>query len=147
MNCNPFGCCLVNRRRLRAHSRAATLCRLVLRYFQNAPAPYHYLLNSDGSAAASDAALAAQLARSTLRALQLSPQLSWPVVAALPALLQHPMPDVRWCAVGCAALVFGLQDASKSKVGLRLCPGLAPAELRFGCCHCSIVLVNQQCVF
>lgn len=119
------------------------LCSPVLRYFQSAPAPFQYLLASDGSIAAPVAGLEpAQLARSTLRGLQLLPQVQWPLAAALPALLQHAEADVRWCAVECASLVFGLRDASRSKVGCFVC-----------CCFwgggeaCSILLLGSwlQC--
>lgn len=101
------------------------LCSPVLQYFRLAPAPSQYLLANDGSpAAALPAGLSpAQLARSTLRGLQLLPQLQWPLAAALPALLQHPEADVRWCAVECAAVVFGLRDASRAKVRVRGRPG------------------------
>ena len=90
----------------------ATPCRPVLRYFRLAPPPFVYLTQAGGAGSVP----AAQLARSTLRGLQLLPQLQWPVAAALPALLQHAEPDVRWCAAHCAALVFGLQDASCAQV-------------------------------
>ena len=84
----------------------------MLRYYRHAPAPFVYLAQVGGAGSVP----AAQLARSTLRGLQLLPQLQWPVAAALPALLQHAEPDVRWCAAQCAALVFGLQDASCAQV-------------------------------
>ena len=92
------------------------VCRLVLRYFQHAPAPFQYLTAAGGACASAGGLPAGQLARSTLRGLQLLPQLQWPVAAALPAVLQHPDADVRWCAAECAALAFGLQDASRGKV-------------------------------
>jgi hypothetical protein len=90
----------------------------VLRYFHVAPAPFQYLLGPDGSLVAPPAGAPppAQLARSTLRGLQLLPQLRWPLAAALPALLQHPEADVRWCAAEAAALTFGLQDAARTQV-------------------------------
>ncbi|KAL4440107.1 hypothetical protein ABPG75_003108 [Micractinium tetrahymenae] len=94
----------------------------VLRYFRSAPAPFQYLLATDGSPPVElPAGLSpAQLARATLRGLQLLPQLHWPVAAVLPVLLQHPEADVRWCAVECAALVFGLRDASRAKLAGRV---------------------------
>jgi hypothetical protein len=85
--------------------------RLVLRYFRHAPPPFQYL-----AAPAAPAPPAAQLARSSLRGMQLLPGLRWPIAAALPVLLQHDDADVRWCAVHCAALAFGLQDASRTEV-------------------------------
>lgn len=97
----------------------------MLCYFSHAPAPFVYLTQPGGAGSVP----AAQLARSTLRGLQLLPQLQWPVAAALPALLQHPEPDVRWCAAQCAALVFGLQDAS--------CAQVRPGQQSWRACVCS----------
>ena len=93
----------------------------MLRYFSVAPAPFQYLLAPDGGLAAalpSGSPPAAQLARSTLRGLQLLPVLRWPLAAALPALLQHHEADVRWCAAEAAALTFGLHDGARTQVRL-----------------------------
>lgn len=125
----------------------------MLRYFHHAPPPFHYLLPPAADGAASCAVPVGQLARSTLRGLQLLPQLQWPVAAALPALLQHADADVRWCAAECAALAFGLQDASRAKVGCScskgrsprlqgLPPGPAPATCLS--CHLPELLVTSR---
>eukprot|EP00887_Chlorella_sp_A99_P000601 scaffold17.g601.t1 len=96
---------------------------IVLRYFQHAPAPFEYLLQQQSAALPVPAA---QLARASLRGLQLSTQLDalWHWTTAL-GLLRHADPEVRWCAVEATALAFRLGDAAKTQVAARV---LAQAE-------------------
>lgn len=98
--------------------RSVYRCSVVFRYFRHAPAPHEHILQQhQQQASPTDAA---QLARSTLRALQLCPALMgvWRWTPAL-ALLSHPDPDVRWCAVEVTALMFGLGDAARAQVAAR----------------------------
>lgn len=97
-------------------------CRLVEQYFELGPAPFHYI-TAPGSQALpiSHSVTDAQLAHATLRGLQLSPQLRrrWRWPSAL-RLLQHAETDVRYCAVQCTALAFGLGDAGTEALARRV---------------------------
>ncbi len=93
---------------------------LVLRYFRTAPPPFAYLLSEDSKAppALVDEELAVQLAHATLYGMQHSEPLRqlwrWPSVAL--SLLQHTLSDVRWCAVQCTAVAFGMRDTNRNRL-------------------------------
>ena len=109
-------------------------CRVALRYFDAAPGPWEYVQQPAGGDAGDEqpAGWAAQLARCTLRGLQLAPELRarWGRLSrTLPGLLQHPVPDVRWCAAECAALLYCMGEASKAQV----CARVLSEEERLAC--------------
>lgn len=94
----------------------------MVQYFKAAPAPYQYISQAAQQQPRPQPGVGdGQLARATLRGLQLSPELRqlWRGPSALD-LLRHPDPYIRHCAVRCASLTFGLGDAAAQALERRV---------------------------